>query len=148
MSAALTSVLSPVYTCQICRRTLSLNGPVIVGETHEARMARISQVLADHLGQNHKEQMIEIMMIANGFAGFLMWQQYQHTNQDLVKQSELMRSKIRSFTKRVHVPDQKIEQQIARWSPPGDEEQLRQEVIALLKGLRDSLDEVQPPQSK
>lgn len=141
------SVLIPAYTCQVCRRTLTLSGPPIIGESREAQLGRVSKMLAEHFGNEHKEQMMQTQIHGMNFAGWLLWSRFQHNNAELEKESEKIRLSIRQFSKRVHVPDESLESQInthlkPETMTPGE---IRSTVIRLLKGLRNVLEEAAPP---
>ena len=135
-----TSALAPAYTCNVCRKTLSLKGPPIIGEQPQQRMQRVTEMLAHHLGTEHKERMFHCFMAGQQFGGWLVMQQYTHSDAPLLSHGEEVRIKTRQFTKRVNVTDDAIAKQVHDHlhmiDAPG-----RAVVIALLKGLRDSLDE-------
>jgi len=151
MSTALTPSLAPTYTCKFCRRTFSLNGPVIIGEKPEDRIGRLSQKLWDHLGTEHKNETAQVLLAGQQFSGWLMFSQFENNDAELLKQGEQLRLMFRQTTKRVHVSDEEIEQQVGHiirphglGDGPLDKNETRKTVIALLKALRNTLEEIQP----
>jgi hypothetical protein len=137
----LSPVLIPVYTCQICRQTITLKGPPIIGEAQEARNARVGQALAAHLGKNHQDDMRTIFLTSPYLSGWLIFEKFDHNDPYIKSKSEEFRRKLRAMTKRINVTDELIEQQVQKmFSGPQQET-----VIQLLKTLRDTLEEVQTP---
>ena len=140
------SALAPAYTCNVCKKTLSLKGPPIIGEQPQQRMQRVSEMLAHHLGTEHKDRMFNIAMAGQQFAGWLTFNQYSHNDAPLLAHAEEVRTKTRQFTKRVVVTDEAIKKQVHDHLQIIDAP-AREVVIALLKGVRDVLDETPPPTS-
>ncbi len=142
------SALSHAYTCQICRRTMQLQGPPIIGQKPEERAALVGQMLADHICKEHQQEAAQIMLTGNSLAGMLFCSRYAHNDENLAKLINAQRLQVRLFTKKVHISDEMIEQQVERHLPyeaphftaPGA--QLL--IVQLLKTLRDKLEETTP----
>ena len=141
------SGLSLTYTCKVCRKTLMLQGPPIIGEKAEERLGRTALMMAEHLGKEHQELMNKLFATANQIGGWLITSQFKHSDAALKSQSEGMRIGIRNITKRVAVLDELIEQQtqnaltdeyLLEHSP----EEVRGLVSYLMRTMRDEIDEV------
>jgi len=109
MSATTTTTpsnLSPHYTCHHCRKTFDLQGPVIIGETPEARLTRVAQSLTKHLGENHKHEFTQIFFAGQQFIGWLSAAQFDHNDAALEEVSEQTRKRIRKVTRRQNAEDE------------------------------------------
>lgn len=138
------SALSYAYTCQICRRTLQLSGPPIVGQKPEERAAQIATLLAEHICQEHKSEFAQIMLTGNSLSGMLFCSRYQHNDAGLAKLINDQRLQVRSFTKKVHVTDEMIAAQVAKHLAVVELATVHEKVTQLLKTLRDTLEETTP----
>lgn len=141
--------LTPVYTCQICRRSLTLPGTLIVGEKPEAHQARVAELLSEHVATEHKQDFGHAAITANALMGMMMVSLFQHNDnvlKDIVAQGA---AKVRRFTGRPEflgrwrVTDAMIEG-IVRQSSPNDSASATLQystVIEMLKSMRDQIDE-------
>ena len=145
---ASTPILTPTYTCQICRQTLSMKGPPIIGEKTEARAARVGQMLAEHMGQQHRDQMNMLVLAGPNLTGWMATEQFRHNDPELAKRSNIFRLTLRQMTKRVEISDEKIEaavDQLLRLDCFKEfTEDVREKLIQFVTGMRDTLEERQP----
>lgn len=134
--------LTPVYTCQICRRSLTLPGPLIVGEKPEAHQARVAEMLAGHVATEHKEEFGQAALTANALMGMMTVSLFQHNDNVLKAQIAEGAAKVRRFTGRPEflgrwrIADAMIEQIVGQ-----HDELPREVVIAMLQSMRDQADE-------
>ena len=137
------SALATVYTCHLCRKTFSLKDPILIGEKPQERLARVGQMLADHLGNEHRQHIINIMLASNQYAGWLIAEQFSYNDATLATESNKVRLKMREVSRRVIITDALIEQQVSQFIPQevGDTE-IRTTIIGLLRTLRDTLEEI------
>jgi hypothetical protein len=142
MSTLSPSALTTDYICKYCRRGFNFSGPPIVGEKTHERLMRVQKQMVDHLGQEHKEQMATIMMAGPQFQGWLISQQFANNDADLLRECEPIRLGLRRTTQRVHITDEIIAAQVEKHLVGDDPEELRKAAIGLLKGIRDTMDEV------
>ena len=136
------SLLTHAYTCGICRQTFSLKGPPIIGEQKEARLARVGQMLAQHVAEVHKNEHRQIAIMATQIQGWMLLDQYAHNDQELAAEADKIRKHFRRITRRVDIPDATIEKQV---DSNLDEEMpynaIRKTVVKLLQGMRNVMDE-------
>jgi len=144
-----TQALAPVYTCQICHRSLTLNGPPIIGEQPEQRLVRVAEALATHMGESHKKELGELIVAGNHISGMFLIDRFQHNDTALALQSNELRLRLRRMTKRVNITDELIEQQAGVFlATPEFQANPHHAIVQLLKGIRDSLDEAPIPTPK
>jgi hypothetical protein len=139
--------LAPAYTCNICRKTLMLKGPPIVGETPQRRLEKVGQMLMDHMGKEHREAIVNIMLAGQQLSGWLTAEQYTHNDAQLAAEANKVRLKMRQFTKRVEITDEMIQTQVdTHLGQEGlDAATMRSVAVELLKTMRDKLEEVPEP---
>lgn len=140
---AVPSALSPHYTCKLCRRTLTISGPPIIGENTAQKLGKVAQMMANHLGQEHQKEMVGIGIAGQQIVGWLITEQFQHNDEALSKASDDARLQFRRKTKRVQIPDSLIEHQAYEHLgalPTKD----YNTVVGLLKGLRETIEENPP----
>ena len=148
-TTAPTQLLVAGYTCRVCRQTLTLKDSMIVGEKPEDRTDRVLEMLVTHLGEKHKEQLATVFIAAEQFKGWLTVQQFPNNDNTLSAQAEGIRLQFRKISKRVHITDELIEKQVGAFlSTPEYETNPKAAITKLLKGFRDSLDEVLGPTSQ
>jgi hypothetical protein len=136
------SALAHTYTCNVCRRTLTLQGPPIIGEQPIQRMARVAQMMFAHFEGEHKKESINLGIAGQQYAGWALTQQFKTNDAELAAESNKARLQFRLHTKRVHISDEVIEKQIATHLADLTPEQ-QAKLLTLLRTMRDSLDEVQ-----
>ncbi len=142
MSTTQTQLLVAGYTCRFCRQTLTLKDSIIVGEKPEERMARALNMMVEHVGSTHKEQFAQIFAATQQIQGWLIAQQFSHTDKALSAEAEGIRLQFRKISKRVVITDELIEKQVGAFLATDEYEANPKNAIAkLLKGFRDSLDE-------
>lgn len=139
----MSQALTPTYTCKHCRKVFTLTGPPIIGEQVPQRLGRVAKMLLDHLAAEHKEAVIQTQLAGQQFSGWLLPEQFTHTDAELARESNQIRLKVRQFTRRINITDETIDAQIQRHLSflAGPEQDT---VRTILRTLRDSLDEVQP----
>lgn len=137
-----TPSLAPTYTCKFCRRTFALNGPPIIGEKVEERVGRLSQTLWKHLGEVHKNETAQILLAGNQFSAWLMFSQFENNDAELFQEAEKMRHMFRQTTKRTHISDEEITEQVRKLDFETATVDIT--VIALLKAMRNTLEEITP----
>ena len=100
-------------------------------------------MLAGHLAKEHKQEFAELATAGQQVIGWFFVQRFRHNDADLEQFSEMTRREIRKVTKRVSITDEMIEKQVAAHViPPGPK--IYNDVVTLIKTMRDALDEVQP----
>lgn len=137
----LSTALTPAYTCRHCRKTLTLSGPPIIGQ---ARLPQVGQLLVDHLAAEHQQLLAALGMEGQKVAGWLFAEQFKHNDDELSAASNQVRLQFRRGTQRVIVRDENLQAQIETHIPFAPAE-TKATVLALLKGLRDTLEEVTAP---
>ena len=134
-----TPALALIYTCNLCQKNLSPAGPPIIGEKPEERLQKLGQALVAHLVKEHSPHVIQMGLAGKQYSGWLFIEQFTHNDTELAKESNKTRLHMRALTKRVQIPDETIEKQVDTHLP---DDPRRDKIIGLLKGMRDSLDEV------
>lgn len=136
------TVLAPVYTCHLCRRTFSIGGAQIIGQK---RVMVASAKLVEHFGTEHKDEINKAYLMGQQFAAWLVNEQYSHNDPELAAEANRVRLNFKRLTKRVDVSDETIAKQVEKHISENDlpaDSLVRKTVIGLLKGLRDSLEEI------
>lgn len=132
--------LTPVYTCQICHRCLTLPGPLIVGEKPEAHQGRVATLLTEHIATQHEKEFGDAAATANALMGMMTVSLFVHNDAVLKDQIAEGAAKVRRFTGRPEflgrwrVTDAMIEQIVGHELP-------RATVVEMLKSMRDQIDE-------
>ncbi len=148
MSTTTPSALVSAYTCNHCRKTLTLNGPVLIGQS---RLPDVAQMLAEHLGQEHQKLLAALAIQGQRVTGWLVAEQFKHNDAEFAKVSndvrlEFRRAATRPEDERVsHVSDETIERQVDTHMGTDFDPDDRRDVIRLLKGLRDTLEASKEP---
>jgi len=138
-----TQVLAPVYTCHVCRRSFSNNAPTIIGQKPIEKAIQSGQLLMDHFMKQHQDEMKMIALGAQEYLQWLVMQQFRHDDTLMNQHSETVRKNIRRITCRVLVTDEIIEAQVDQYLENAPD--MRASAIALLKTLRNTLMEGEPP---
>lgn len=141
--------LTPVYTCKICRRSLTIQGPPLIGEKPEDYQAKVAKMLSEHLGKEHEQQMAGAMLTGNALGGLIICHHFSHNDPDLQKYVQLHAASVRRFTGafigRWRITDTMIESMVNGHFAEDDPS--RGMVIGWLKSMRDQVDEA-PEQPK
>lgn len=120
-----------------------LKGPPILGETPQQRLGKVGQMLMDHLGKEHREATVNIMLAGQQLSGWLTEGQYTHNDAQLSTEANKVRLKLREFTKRVQILDEMIQNQVdTHLGVEGlDAAGVRGIAVELLKTMRDRIEE-------
>jgi len=145
MSTQAASPLAAVYTCNLCRRTLTLKDPILIGEKPVQRMGRVAQMMAQHFDESHREEAMKLGLAGQQWGGWRLAEQFRHNDSDLAKYSNDARLQFRQTTKRVEITDEIIHAQVKAHLTPllpeGADPTILITATKMLKTLRDKLEE-------
>jgi len=151
MTATQPSALVGAYTCSICRQTLTLKDPILIGEKPAERRNRIGQMMLEHLAQHHDKHLALMFAAGEGFKGYLYSRTFTHNDSDLAAAQSLSQENFRKFVvpAKPIITDQQIEQTVDQHlnlqnnlkgaisdQSIGD---LRNLIVVMMKQMRDAL---------
>lgn len=147
--------------CRHCKQVFRSVGVPIIGESPDKRAAAFINSMVNHLMKEHPEIAQRCYVEQATFGGVLFINEFESNDPELLSQRELGRHRIHEKTRRVHVSDATIEEQVKRLEahhthdvPPGHETDpdidpgpevwwVRvNDIVALMKEFRDAYEEV------